>query len=109
MRRLSAIIFVAVILDNCITAVTTLVTKSLEPGLATGSYTSGPEALLLALFTLLSFILSQERWESPQIHRGLASHTEGSNECYDVTGISYFHVDGFSKAFERAHYTGLII
>ena len=58
MVRLFVTTFMAIILDSCIVAVTTIATKSLQSGLAAGSYATGLEALLITLLTLLSFILS---------------------------------------------------
>lgn len=55
--RLFVTILMAVVLDTCIVGATTYAFKSLQTGLAAGSYATGLEALLITLLTLLSFIL----------------------------------------------------
>jgi hypothetical protein len=57
-RRLLWTILTAILLDICIVAIVTLLTGSGETGLAAGSYAAAIEALLVALLTLLSAVVS---------------------------------------------------
>jgi hypothetical protein len=56
-RRLLWTTLTAIVLDICIVAIVTLLTKSGETGLAAGSYAAAIEALLMALLTLLSAVM----------------------------------------------------
>ena len=57
-RRLLWTILKAIVLDVCIVAIVTLLTGSGETGLAAGSYAAAIEALLMAVLTLLSAVVS---------------------------------------------------
>jgi hypothetical protein len=47
----------AIVVDICIVAIVTLLTRSGETGLAAGSYAAAIEALLMALLTLLGAVI----------------------------------------------------
>lgn len=56
-RRLLWTTLAAIVIDICIVAIVTLLTRSSERGLAAGSYAAAIEALLMALLTLLSALI----------------------------------------------------
>ena len=57
-RRLLWTTLAAIVADICIVAIVTLSSGSGEIGLAAGSYAAAVEALLMALLTLLSVVVS---------------------------------------------------
>jgi len=57
-RRLLWTTFIAILADICIVAIVTLSSGSGGTGLAAGSYAAAVEALLMALLTLLSAIIT---------------------------------------------------
>jgi hypothetical protein len=57
-RRLLWTTLAAIVVDICIVAIVTLCSGSGETGLAAGSYAAAVEALLMALLTLLSAIVT---------------------------------------------------
>jgi len=57
-RRLLWTTLAAIVIDTCIVAIVTLLSNSGETGLAAGSYAAAIEALLMALLTMLSAVVT---------------------------------------------------